>query len=347
MLLSVEELEASAKIDPSIEEFIKANPIPPLDWSDANAMFQGMAMLTQMQLAQIGPANPEIVTEEYKEIAMRDGYQSKLKILKPVRKPSGGSPLVVFAFGGGFIGGDCDQGTAAGRMFVKAFGAVVVLISYRLAPQHKFPTSHNDAWDSVKWIADNATGELSADPSKGFIMSGISAGGNIASSVVTNAISEPLSHPFTGQWLGVPIVLDDKHTPEKYKKYHLSLKHNTDTPILATKDIDYINEHTDPDLDSPWRFPILSKSALSKQPKAYIQADGLDPLRDDALIWDEILKDNGVETKIDFYPGCPHAHWGFFAGVDVSNKAILDLIVGIAWLLGEELGHQDAAARAL
>lgn len=218
MLLSVEELEASSKIHPQIEEFIKANPLPPLDWSDAASMAGAMAMMTQMQLAQLGPPNPELLTEEYIEIPMRDGYQSKLKVLKPVKKPQGGSPVVVFAFGGGFIGGDCDQGTAVGRMLVKAFGAVVVQISYRLAPQNKFPCSHLDAWDSVKWIADNATGSLGADPSKGFIMSGVSAGGCIASGVVTNAISEPLAHPFTGQWLAVPVILDEEHTPEKYKK---------------------------------------------------------------------------------------------------------------------------------
>lgn len=34
MLLSIEELEASSKVHPQIEEFMKANPIPPLDWAD-------------------------------------------------------------------------------------------------------------------------------------------------------------------------------------------------------------------------------------------------------------------------------------------------------------------------
>lgn len=44
MLLSVEELEASSKIHPQVEEFIKNTPMPPLDWSDAGAMYAGMAM---------------------------------------------------------------------------------------------------------------------------------------------------------------------------------------------------------------------------------------------------------------------------------------------------------------
>lgn len=87
------------------------------------------------------------------------------------------------------------------RMFVKAFGAVVVSISYRLAPENKFPTQQMDGWDSAKWIAEHAS-ELGADPKQGFLMTGVSAGGCVASAVVTKAIEEPLAHPFTGQWLG-------------------------------------------------------------------------------------------------------------------------------------------------
>ena len=39
-----------------------------------------------------------------------------------------------------------------------------------------------------------------------------------------------------------------------------------------------------------------------QQSKAYVHAEGMDPLRDDALVWEEVLKDNGIPTKIDFYP---------------------------------------------
>ena len=83
------------------DKFIENNPQPPIDWSDYEGLRTGMAMMSQMQAAQIGPANPDVLTEEYKDIKMSDGTTSTLKIHKPVHPPSKGSPLIVFAFGGG------------------------------------------------------------------------------------------------------------------------------------------------------------------------------------------------------------------------------------------------------
>lgn len=60
-----------------------------------------MAMMAQMTAAQIGPANPDILTEEDVEITLRDGFKSTLKVHKPVHPPAKGAPLIIYAFGGG------------------------------------------------------------------------------------------------------------------------------------------------------------------------------------------------------------------------------------------------------
>lgn len=68
-------------------------------------------------------------SEAYHEIPMRDGFMCSLKIQKPADGEPG--PLVVLAFGGGFVVGSNEQFTKTGRVLVNMFGATVVSIGYR------------------------------------------------------------------------------------------------------------------------------------------------------------------------------------------------------------------------
>lgn len=157
-----------------------------------------MGMMEKMLGA--GTPAPAGITENVHEISMRDGYMSAIKVFKPSSGPPG--PLIVLAFGGGFVVGSKDQFVSLARPLVSLLGATVVSIDYRLAPEHKFPAAQYDAWDSMKWIAQNSTGDaLTSDPAKGFIMGGVSAGGALTASLSRKFQEEPLAHRLTGQWL--------------------------------------------------------------------------------------------------------------------------------------------------
>lgn len=271
--------------------------------------------MSAMILAALGPA-PAWLAESRHEIPMRDGFMSELKISKPADAPAPG-PLVVLCFGGGFVGGDNDQLTETARALVQLFGASVVNLSYRCAPQYKFPVSHYDSIDSVKWIAENASGSLlHADPSKGFVLGGASAGGCVTASLSRYFQDDKLAHPLSGQWLCIPTVMDVQHCPEKYKPYFISHEQNAVNPALSKEALEMMGRVTGWDATSELRYAVLSKSPISGQPKTYSQVDGMDPLRDEGLIYDEMLKDAGVATKLDFYPGCPHGHLMMMRGTE-------------------------------
>jgi acetyl esterase/lipase len=54
-------------------------------------------------------------------------------------------------------------------------------------------------------------------------------------------------------------------------------------------------------LSDPWSFPIFAKS-FDNFPRTYIQCAGLDPLGPEGVLFEKVLREHGVETKIDYYP---------------------------------------------
>jgi len=62
----------------------------------------------------------------------------------------------------------------------------------------------------------------------------------------------------------------------------------------------------------------------------------MDPLRDDALIYESILKENGVPTRLEVYPGIPHGGLDFLPMLSQSKKSLRDMKAGVEWLLSHK-----------
>lgn len=291
------------------------------------------------------PPAPDIVESEI-TIAMRDGYLSTAKVRKPLSPPrDASSPLIILAFGGGFIAGDRHQMAVEARAFVRLFDAVVVNISYRLAPENKFPVGWDDAWDSIKWAVANGS-SLGADPQSGVILGGTSAGANLAAVCARRAQVEKLESEITGVWLNVPSVLPRHCVPERWRERHVSMQQNENADVFPAHVLRSVNRHSGWDEDSPWRSPVNSNHPLKGLPKTFIQVDGMDCLRDDGLLYDELLKEAGVESRCVLYPGCPHAHATFLPGTQVAAKALVDVMQGVGWMLSKTI-LADEAGKAL
>lgn len=231
--------------------------------------------------------------------------------------------------------GSDQQLSIYSRCLVEQFNATVVNISYRFSPEYKFPTAPNDAWDSLVWISENAM-SLEADTSKGSILGDVSSGGNLTTVIRQKAVDVGLS-PYRVMVMHPLIFPSDKVVPDPYRELWFSREQNAEAPILNRAAIGAINSYYQADIYSPLCSPFNSKTPHTGVPRCYIQANGMDPLRDDALIYEEVLKKDGVQAKIDIWPGLPHAHFVFFSGLEVSVKAILDTLNGFSWLLGLEM----------
>ncbi|OJJ05128.1 hypothetical protein ASPVEDRAFT_833585 [Aspergillus versicolor CBS 583.65] len=272
---------------------------------------------------------------------MRDGYESEIRIFRPRVLSDDGSPVIVLIYGGGYLVGTNMQLVPSARALSAMYNATAITVSYRLAPEHPFPTAPEDIWDSLKWIAQHAT-LLGADPSKGFILGGVSAGGQLTALTAQRAVKEKLSPPLTGVWLAVPVTtLTEAGIPSQYRSDWVSRTQNEDAPILDVADINVAKDAYQPDATSDNFSPFMYADLAPQLPPAYIQVAGLDPLRDDGLIYERYLRDNGVKTRLDIYLGVPHCHHAFFPALESSKRFRRDMLVGVGWLLGREVSEQE------
>ncbi|KAM0723539.1 hypothetical protein Q7P37_000526 [Cladosporium fusiforme] len=341
MILTPAELSDSAVPDPEVAAFLSTNPLPTSDPNDYTTMRNGLKMIEARIKTKLGPVAADI-SENYHAIAMRDGWSNPVKIVKPTTQAPG--PLFILIHAGGFVGGSNEQLTDEARALAHLFGATVVNISYRLAPEHKFPTPQFDVWDCCKWISDHASEPLlRSDPEQGFVLGGVSVGGSMSAALSRKFQDEPLSHALTGQWLSVGSLMDESCVPARFKNVFLAREQSSDAPLLNKDNLAALQRLSEWDSASDLRYAINSKSDMSQQPRTYLQVGALDPYRDDTLIYHELLSEAGVETRLDFYAGCPHLHWMIMPHLSVSKRTRIETLLGLGWLLGRNVDRKEVA----
>ncbi|KAI0364166.1 hypothetical protein BV20DRAFT_974747 [Pilatotrama ljubarskyi] len=250
-------------------------------------------------------------------------------------------PLLVWYHGGGWSMGSIELDDYHLRILCVKLKLAVVNVEYRLAPEHPFPTPLEDALAALKWAAQNPA-LLKADLKKGFIVGGESAGANMSASLAIIARDDQFFHdrPLTGQLLQEPKVVHLDAYPEHLKAELRSTEENANAPIMSTENIRRLIGTPDkpvgwynPPPRDPRFSPLLSPSHAGL-PRAYIQAMGLDPLRDHALVYSRVLREAGVETKVDLYPGVSHGFHYIFPTISTALRVREGVVEGLKWLLG-------------
>lgn len=177
----------------------------------------------------------------------------------------------------------------------------MVHASYRHTPHFKYPTPQNDAWDAFLWLTRNIC-SLGGDSNR-VIVGGISSGGGLAASVVLHAQEAKLPVDqglrIIGQLLMIPWLIPTKSYP-----FHLlkspdisSYVQNIHAPNLPRKQLEMFVDLLDaPDSCFADRLlcpPLAPNEKLKGLPKTAVVVAGMDPLRDEALLYGDKLTDNG------------------------------------------------------
>ncbi|OJJ44008.1 hypothetical protein ASPZODRAFT_72634 [Penicilliopsis zonata CBS 506.65] len=337
MALSREERLQLAAMDPELTEYLKTAHIPQVDSSDPSRVIAGLRLYMKGLYKSPDPESGVVERDIF--FSARDGFQLRAHIYEPTDKSTTARPLVVYYHGGGWTIGSPEDTARHCRQIVQKLGAICVAPSYRQGPEDPFPASINDAWDALLWLASHAESEIGVSLSQGFVVGGSSAGGNMSAVLSHRARDEGLTSAITGLFLLAPSILPPGtivSLPEKYKEMYLSRtqKECQKDPVLSPALQKIFLDSAQGDEQSPMFVPFIWPTGHRGLPRTYFQVCGMDQNRDESLIYEQTLReDNGVETKLDLYPGMPHIFWGIFPMLTQGKKAAVDFEAGMRWLL--------------
>lgn len=226
-------------------------------------------------------------------------------------RPAGADPRpgLVYFFGGGWSLGTLDTSDAVCRMIANRAGCATVAVSYRLAPEHKFPAAVDDCYAGTAWVAANAR-ELGIDAGR-LAVGGDSSGGNLAAAVAL------LARDRRGPSLAHQLLV---YPNTDYAADTDSRRECDDPHFFNTKSIAWywgMYLAAAGDGRNPLASPLLAPDVSGLPPATVITAE-FDPLRDEAELYGQKLADAGVQAEILRYDGVMH---GFFTMVGILDPA--------------------------
>ncbi len=257
-----------------------------------------MARMAGPIFAGMSGRGPDVTTVRNLKLEGRDGGQFRVRVLAPEGEARS---VIVYFHGGGWVIGDIDlQYDHLGRHLANLTHSVVVLVNYRKAPEHPFPTALEDSWIGLCWAAAHAAEY--APVGAPLIVGGDSAGGNIAT-VMTRWARDRQGPRIDYQVLIYPVT-DCDFDRASYVAPENQLMLSRDTMIwfwghyLPDQDA-----RTNPDA-SPLRAP-----SLAGLPPALVYVAEYDPLHDEGVAYATALAEAGVSVTLEEAAGQMHGYF--------------------------------------
>lgn len=294
-----------------------------------DGFFKGSSRLGRLLPA----ARPEAHgVEVIRDVRYFDSHHElhQLDVYRPIRPPGsflrdGKLPTIVYLHGGGFRMLTKDSHWLPGLIFARR-GYVVVVASYRLAPDHPFPAAVEDSCELLVWLKANAA-TYGADLDRvGF--AGESAGANLVTAL-TLCTSFRREEPYARAAFDTGIVpraalpamgLLQVSNPARFGLSSRFLRDRIEEVVDA-----YLPDGVSHDLADP--LLVLERGDVPDRPLPAFHAicGTADPLIVDTRRLAKALEARGVVHQVSYWPGGVHA-FHMFVFVEQARRAWAEIL---------------------
>ncbi|OQY01832.1 MAG: hypothetical protein B6I26_02390 [Desulfobacteraceae bacterium 4572_130] len=209
-----------------------------------------------------------------------------------------GSQTILYLHGGGFIAGSINSHKDLATRIAKESKAQLLIINYRLAPEHKFPAGLNDAITAYEWLLNKKI------PSEKITIAGDSAGANLALSLVLSIKEKKIPMAKNMVLLSPWVDLECKSN-----SYDLNKKKDpmlNKKSLCATAEFYAGQENLSNVLVSPINGNLQGLCPM------LIQAGDCEILQDDAVRLANIAEKAGVKVELEIWENMFHV-WHYFS----------------------------------
>ncbi|MCX5317118.1 alpha/beta hydrolase [Streptomyces sp. NBC_00154] len=276
-------------------------------------------VLTQLRQLPSTPVEPLLAHRQVdrREVTMpaKDGAPIPLSVFSPANTDrTVAAPCVYWMHGGGMVMGDRFSQIDIPLEWLDEFGAVVVSVDYRLAPEATGTTLVDDCYQGLLWVAEHSA-ELGIDPAR-IVVAGASAGGGLAAGVTL--LARDLGTPAIAAQMLICPMLDHRNTSTSSRQY-------SGGPGVWTREMNEFGwravlgdlaDHEVPEYVSP-----ALADDLSGLPTTYIDTGSAEVFRDEDTDYATRIWADGGQAELHVWAGGFHGFDALYPQARISAAA--------------------------
>ena len=214
---------------------------------------------------------------------------------------------VLYFHGGGYVIGSIATHRELAARISAASGARVLLIDYRMGPEHRFPAGVEDAVAAYRWLLDAgfAPGRIA--------FAGDSAGGGLTVAALLAVRDAKLPLPSTGVCISPWVDLEGSGASMTTKAAEDPMVQKAPLLLLAGHYLGSANPR------SPLASPLYAD--LHGLPPLLIQVGSAETLLDDSTRIAEKLRAAKVDVELEVWPEMIHV-WHAFGMLPEAGRAV-------------------------